>query len=83
MNFSTIGQTKELVLKSFSLKGVDEGNYSLWVFVSKEGYFDEKIEKTFAVLDAPVEIKSSLVCNANGKCEGEETAQNCPQDCLK
>jgi len=69
-------------LAVYSLKNADEGSYSLWINLSKEGYLNQKIERNFAVLNAPAEIQSVSICNADGKCEGEENKQNCPQDCL-
>lgn len=69
-------------LAIYSLKNKEEGNYSLRVILSKEGYQSVKIEKDFAILNAAPEIKSASMCNGNGKCEGEENTQNCPQDCL-
>lgn len=74
--------TFENNLASYSLKDAEEGSYSLWITFSQEGYQGMKIEKNFAVLDSPAEIKSTSMCNGNGKCESKENAQNCPQDCL-
>jgi len=67
---------------SYSLKDADEGSYSLWVNISKDGYQNQKITKDFAVLNKPAEIPSASICNADGKCAGKEDKQNCPQDCL-
>ncbi len=74
--------TFENNLASYSLKDADEGAYSLWVNLSKDGYRNQKITKDFAVLNKPAEILSASVCNSDGKCENGENIQNCPQDCL-
>ena len=37
----------------------------------------------FGVIGEQVKIKSASICNADGICSGQETIQNCPQDCVK
>ena len=61
------------------------GNFSLWVNlvinIPEEGYQEIKIEKDFSYIEKSAGTSPVSICNINGKCEGEENEQNCPQDC--
>ena len=58
------------------------GSYEAVISVKKDGYQSVSMRKDFAVIEVMSEIINASKCNADGKCEGEENAQNCPQDCL-
>jgi LPXTG-motif cell wall-anchored protein len=62
-----------------SFQSNEIGDFSLWINLSKRNYQNLKIEENFVYL---AKIPSASICNGNGKCEGEENEQNCPQDCL-
>ncbi len=57
------------------------GSYEINLKLNRIGYAEQILIKDFAVIDAPVKIKSEAVCQINGKCQGEENIKNCPQDC--
>ena len=58
------------------------GSYEVIINITKDGYQNAGMKKDFAVIEAEPQIKNTSKCNANGKCDGEENTQNCPQDCL-
>ena len=64
-----------------SFKADEAGSFSIAISISKEGYLVHKIDKSIAVIKAPVEIESASVCDADGNCENNENPTNCPQDC--
>ncbi len=57
------------------------GRFSLWINFSERGYKKQKIEKDFVYIERTDETSPAFICG-DGKCEGEENEQNCPQDCL-
>jgi hypothetical protein len=63
------------------VKAKKEGSFIIDIELNKEGYHSKKLNKDFGILDAPANIKSSILCNPNNKCERKEDVQNCPQDC--
>ena len=65
------------------VKAEQQASYIINLILNKDGYSEQNIQKNFAVINAPAKIKSASICNADGKCVTPETAQNCPQDCLK
>lgn len=65
------------------VKAPKEGGYIASINLKKEGLIDKTIEKDFAVIEKPAEIKSISECNGDGKCDKGENIQNCPQDCIK
>jgi len=73
---------RQLTLPS-SIKAEQIGTYTLEAIASKQGYKTMNIKEQFGVIEKEAEIKLATICNANGKCEGKENKQNCPQDCLE
>ena len=58
------------------------GGFSLWINFFEEGRLKSRVKKYFFYTEKQEKIFPASICNADGKCEGEENAQNCPQDCL-
>lgn len=59
----------------------EEGSFVINISLKKEGFNEEILSKDFAVINSPAKIESSSVCKVDAKCSGDETLQNCPQDC--
>lgn len=81
---SQIQEEKEITFANnvAQIKAEEEGGFIIKATLSKDGYSEQIIEKDFAVIAAPAEIKTVSVCNGDGKCRGGENIQNCPQDCM-
>ena len=81
-------QTEEQQIITFTdneiqIKIEQEGSYIINLTLSKDGYSEQSIQKNFAVINAPAQIKSVSICNQDGICASPENIQNCPQDCVK
>lgn len=57
------------------------GSYEINLVLTKNDYQEKIINKGFSVIETLPVIKNESKCLADGKCENEETKQNCPQDC--
>jgi len=62
-------------------KLTQNGTYVVRLTASKEGYKPATARLEFAVIESAAHIESESVCNSDGLCRGNETVQNCPQDC--
>jgi|GEM_PF-7086007 len=60
----------------------EAGDYFVEVTASKDGYKEDTQTLEIAVLEKLPEVIKDMPCDADGVCNGEETRQNCPQDCL-
>ncbi len=60
----------------------EAGDYVVEVTASKGGYKEDTQTLEIAALEELPEVIKDMPCNADGVCNGEETRQNCPQDCL-
>lgn len=60
-----------------------EGNYRIRVTASKPGYSDVSVEREFIVTETGGSIEQVQTCVPNGRCEGQENYNNCPQDCMQ
>lgn len=65
-----------------AIKADQTGSYSALINIGKEGYGGLSANKEFSVESSFPKIINASKCKADGKCAGEENAQNCPQDCL-
>ena len=79
------GEIKHLTFENnlATFKSDKVGTFSLLVDFSEDGKLKSRAKKLFFYTEKSAETPSVLICNADGKCEGEENAQNCPQDCAK
>ena len=75
-------KTEKKIILPTSIKAEQVGNYELEITAKKDGYKTINKKDMFGVIGERVEIQSASICNADGKCLGNENAQNCPQDCL-
>lgn len=64
-----------------SFKADEVGSFLMAIDLSKEGYQNQRIENSFAVIDAPADIETVSECDGNGVCENKENHKTCPQDC--
>lgn len=64
-----------------SVRATDIGTYEMEISAEKQDYKKIKQKQNFAVIDEKPEIEFAGVCNVDGRCEAEETKDNCPQDC--
>lgn len=64
------------------IENLENANYLIKINITKEGYVDFSAEQEFAVIEKPVKIIAKNPCQVDGRCAGEETEQNCPQDCV-
>ncbi|MCK5320268.1 hypothetical protein KAJ61_02680 [Candidatus Parcubacteria bacterium] len=76
-------KTEKQIILPTQIKAEQVGNYELEITVKKDGYKTVSKKDMFGVIATPAKIKSASICNVDGKCSGQETAQNCPQDCVK
>jgi hypothetical protein len=72
--------TQQLTLPT-SIKAEQIGTYELDITASKQDYKTITRKEQFGVIEKQADIPFVGVCSANGKCEGGENYQNCPQDC--
>jgi len=61
---------------------ITSGTYNVSVTASAQGYKTEEMELSVIVLEKLPEVTIYKPCNADGVCNGVETRQNCPMDCL-
>lgn len=62
---------------------IDEpGDYTIRAIASKPGYKGDEDIIDIKVIETLPEVITDMPCNADGLCNGEETRQNCPMDCL-
>src|SRR3989339_743261 len=81
---TVIKNEKEFIVSGTKaiFEATKEGSFALKINLDKQGFVNQEIDKDFAVIAAPVKIKSASVCQVDNKCTGKETEQNCPQDCV-
>jgi len=77
------GEIKYLVFENnlATFQSSKVGTFSLWVNFLEEGGLKSRLEKEFSYIEKTAEIPPVSICNVDGKCEGGENEQNCPQDC--
>ncbi len=76
-------KTEKQITLPTQIKANQVGNYEFEVVAEKQDYKTINKKAMFAVIAAPMQIKSSSICNIDGECILPETVQNCPQDCVK
>lgn len=74
------GTTQPLTLPT-TIVGSQIGTYTLDVTASKAWYKTVNVGEQFGVIASQAVIADVSMCNADGTCNANETAQNCPQDC--
>ena len=76
-------KTEKQIALPTAIKAEQIGNYEIEIIAEKDGYKTITKKDMFGIIGEQVEIKSASICNADGICSNQETAQNCPQDCVK
>jgi len=59
------------------------GIYKIIVNSKANNYKDNMQSFEVTVLEGEIKVNNKRICNADGICSNQETAQNCPQDCVK
>lgn len=76
-------ETTQQITIPGTIKAEHTGTYDLDVTASKEGYRTVSVKEQFGVIEMEAVIQTFSVCNKNGICDGGETEENCPHDCVK
>lgn len=74
--------SKETIDLPGSYKFSEKGEYTITITTEALGYKKNIQSFPITVLEGDAKVNDSRICQVNGHCDGQETSQNCPADCV-